>query len=149
MHYHPPAMLADIIATSNTAVHILAVALLLLAFFGTIVHLFHRADRRHLRLRLAPGTIASAVAIGARTGTGDLLDGRHDTKDVSEVLQNRKFRIDPQSMKIIMEGEEGYDYATSPEASRRKSIFATLQMQRSSWIFSTPISVLNTPKTPV
>lgn len=129
--------------------HLLAVALLLLAFFGTIVHLFHRADRRRLRLRLRliPGTIASAVALGARTGMGDLLDGRHDPKDVSEALQNRKFRIDPQSMKIIMEGEEGYGYAASPEVSRRRSIFAAFQGQQPIRLFSKPLSVPNTPNT--
>jgi len=105
--------------------------MLLLAFFGTIVHLFHRSDRRRLRLGLAPGTIASAVAVGAQTGMGDLLAGRQDTKYVSEALHNKKFRIDPQTMKIIMEGEEGYEYAASPvRTSKRKSIFAALQGQR-------------------
>ena len=144
-----PFMLSwtNLIATSDTAVHLLAAAMFILAFFGTIVHLFHREDRRRLRLRLAPGTIASAVALGARTGMSDLLDGRHDTKDVSEALQNKKFRIDPQSMKIIMEGEEGYDNAASPEVSRRKSIFAAFQGQRSSQIFLNSFSVPNTPKT--
>jgi hypothetical protein len=78
---------------------------------------------------------------------GDLLDGRHDPKDVSEALQNRKFRIDPQSMKIIMEGEEGYGYAASPEVSRRRSIFAAFQGQQPIRLFSKPLSVPNTPNT--
>ncbi|KAG5637195.1 hypothetical protein H0H81_005408 [Sphagnurus paluster] len=136
---------------SSTAVHLLAAAMFLLAFFGTIVHLFHRADRRRLRLHHLPGTIASAVSIGAQTGMGELLAGRQHQKDITEALQNKKFRIDPQTMKIIMEGEEGYESATSP-TDGRKSIFAALQGQnRLSKRFSTfsakPPSVPTTPRT--
>ncbi|GLB39261.1 hypothetical protein LshimejAT787_0604230 [Lyophyllum shimeji] len=116
---------------SDTAVHLLAAAMLLLAFFGTLVHLFHRADRRRLRLRHEPGTIASAVSIGAQTGMGNLLAGRQDQREITQALRNKKFRIDPETMKIIMEGEEGYETAASPtQAEGRKSIFAALQGQR-------------------
>ncbi|KAJ3854786.1 hypothetical protein EV368DRAFT_72682 [Lentinula lateritia] len=111
---------------SDVAVHLLAVAMIIVAFFGTIAQLFHRFDRRHLRLRHQPGTIASAVSIGGQTGMGALLAGRQDQKDIDEVLSNRKFRIDPRTMKIIMEGEEGYEFASSPR-NRRKSVFAALQ----------------------
>ncbi|KAF9459137.1 hypothetical protein BDZ94DRAFT_1060738 [Collybia nuda] len=131
---------------SDTAVHLLAAALLLLAFFGTLVHLFHRSDRRDLRLRHEPGTIASAVSIGAQTGMGNLLAGMQHSKDISQALQDKKFRIDPHTMKIIMEGEEGYEYAASP-MERRKSIFAALQGQsRVSRRFSRPPSMPDTPK---
>lgn len=99
---------------SGTAVHLLATAMLLLAFFGTIVHLFHREDRRDLRLNHEPGTIASAVSIGAQTQVGNVLAGRQDERDISEALKNKKFRINPETMKIVMEGEEGYEYAKSP-----------------------------------
>ncbi|KAJ3788686.1 hypothetical protein GGU10DRAFT_285725 [Lentinula aff. detonsa] len=111
---------------SDVAVHLLAVAMIIVAFFGTIAQLFHRYDRRQLRLRHEPGTIASAVSIGGQTGMGALLAGRQDQKDIDEVLSNRKFRIDPQTMKIIMEGEDGYEFASSPK-DRRKSVFAALQ----------------------
>ncbi|KAJ4001822.1 hypothetical protein F5050DRAFT_1560083 [Lentinula boryana] len=111
---------------SDVAVHLLAVAMIIVAFFGTIAQLFHRYDRRQLRLRHQPGTIASAVSIGGQTGMGALLAGRQDQKDIDEVLSNRKFRIDPRTMKIIMEGEEGYEFASSPK-DRRKSVFAALQ----------------------
>ncbi|KAG5644350.1 hypothetical protein DXG03_008647 [Asterophora parasitica] len=134
---------------SSTAVHLLSAGMFILAFFGTIVHLFHRADRRRLRLRHLPGTIASAVSIGAQTGMGNLLAGRQDQKDIHEALRNRKFRIDPRTMKIVMEGEQGYESATSP-TDERKSIFATLQGQnRLSKRFSTfgkPSSLPNTPR---
>ncbi|KAJ3739563.1 hypothetical protein DFH05DRAFT_1560326 [Lentinula detonsa] len=111
---------------SDVAVHLLAVAMIIVAFFGTITQLFHRYDRRQLRLRHEPGTIASAVSIGGQTGMGALLAGRQDQKDIDEVLSNRKFRIDPRTMKIIMEGEDGYEFASSPK-DRRKSVFAALQ----------------------
>lgn len=77
---------------SPTAVHLLAVALLLLAFFATIIHLFHRSDRRNLHLQHEPGTIASAVSIGAQTSIGELLAGRQRAEDISQVLKDRKFR---------------------------------------------------------
>ncbi|KAF8067656.1 hypothetical protein FPV67DRAFT_1581278 [Lyophyllum atratum] len=134
---------------SGTATHLLAAAMLLLAFFGTIVHLFHRTDRRRLRLRHEPGTIASAVSIGAQTGMGNLLAGRQHQSDITQALQNRKFRIDPQTMKIIMEGEEGYEFAASPTEGR-KSIFAALQGQRRLSkrfsTFSKPPSIPSTPR---
>lgn len=94
----------------------LATALLILAFFATIIHLFHRANRRDLKLRHEPGTIASAISIGAQTGIGDVLAGRHAEDDIKEALRNKKFRIDPVTMKIIMEGEDGYESATSPSS---------------------------------
>ncbi|KAF9460651.1 hypothetical protein BDZ94DRAFT_888808 [Collybia nuda] len=114
---------------SDTAVHLLSGVILLLASLGTIVHLLHRLDRRGLRLRHEPGTIASAVSIGAQTGMGALLSGMQDSRDISQALEGKKFRIHPETMKIVMEGEEGYEYAESPE-QRRGSIFASFQSQR-------------------
>lgn len=120
---------------SDTAVHLLAVGMFILAIFGTIVQLFHRADRRDLRLKHEPGTIASAVSIGGQTGIGELLAGRQRAKDIHDVLQDKKFRINPRTMRIVMEGEDEYEQAASP-IERRKSIFAALQNQRSSRRFS-------------
>ncbi|RDB16062.1 hypothetical protein Hypma_003454 [Hypsizygus marmoreus] len=129
----------------DTAVHLLAAAMLLLAFFGTIVHLFHRADRRNLRLRHEPGTIASAVSIGAQTDMGNLLAGRQNAKEMTAALQNKKFRIDPHTMKIVMEGEVGYESAASPTEGK-KSIFTALQGQGLTRRFSKPPSMPNTPR---
>ncbi|KAG6841002.1 hypothetical protein C0991_002782 [Blastosporella zonata] len=147
--YYYYITLNPFVFTSSTAVHLLATAMLLLAFFGSIVHVFHRADRRKLRLRHEPGTIASAVSIGAQTGMGNLLAGRQDEKDMADVLSNKKFRIDPRTMKIIMEGEEGYEFAASP-MDRRKSVFATLQAQRGLSkrfsVWSKPSSTPNSPR---
>jgi len=102
--------------------------MLLLAFCATIVHFFHQEDRRHLHFRHEPGTIASAVSIGARTGVGEVLAGRHAEKDIKDALKNKRFRIDPITMKIIMEGEYGYESATSPKS--RRSVFEIMQGQR-------------------
>ncbi|KAF8880015.1 hypothetical protein BD779DRAFT_1550009 [Infundibulicybe gibba] len=130
---------------SDTAVHLLSVAMLLLASFATIIHLFHRADRRNLHLRHEPGTIASAVSIGAQTGMGDLLAGRQRSRDISEALQDKRFRIDPETMKIVMAGEPGYEFASSP-MDRRRSVFAALQGNRSSRRFSKPPRTPTTPQ---
>jgi hypothetical protein len=111
---------------SDIAVHLLTTAMLLLAVFATLIQLFHRYDRRQLHLKHEPGTIASAVSIGAQTGMGELLAGRQREEDIDLILRGKRFRIDPRTMKIVMEGEDGYEVAASP-MDRRRSIFAALQ----------------------
>jgi hypothetical protein len=74
--------------------------MLVLAFIGTIVQLLHRADRRDLPLGLPPGTIASAVSVGGQTGVGAVLSGRQKEEDVQQALGNRRFRMDPRTMKV-------------------------------------------------
>ncbi|TFK47572.1 hypothetical protein OE88DRAFT_1665776 [Heliocybe sulcata] len=108
---------------SDVAVHLLATALILLAFFGTIVQLLHRGDRANLKLAHQPGTIASAVVVGAQTNMGVLLAGRQRKEDIVQALRDKRFRINTRTMKIVMEGEEGYDEAASP--GHRKSVFAS------------------------
>ncbi|KAF5362655.1 hypothetical protein D9758_009570 [Tetrapyrgos nigripes] len=115
----------DRVFLSDTAVHLLATAMLLLAFFSIIIQFFHRQDRRSLKLRHEPGTIASAVSIGGQTEMGALLArvdaGKSDDKEIVKVLGEKRFRIDPQTMKIVMEGEDGYEFARSP--GFRRSVF--------------------------
>ncbi len=103
--------------------------MLLLAVSATYIQVFHRDDRQLLHLKHEPGTIASAVSIGAHTGMGELLADSQGEDEMDKILRDKKFRIDPKTMKIVMEGEEGYDDATSP-AERRRSIFAALQNAR-------------------
>ncbi|KAF8882189.1 hypothetical protein CPB84DRAFT_224862 [Gymnopilus junonius] len=116
----------------DVAVHLLAAAMIILAIFATIVHLFHIEDRRFLRLKHEPGTIASAVSIGAQTGVGEVLAGRQDPDDIKEALRNKRFRIDPIAMKIFMEGEKGYETAAVPTSPmyRRRSVLELLQRPR-------------------
>jgi hypothetical protein len=89
------------------SVHIIAGALFIVSIGGVFVHIFHHASRQDLRLAAEPGTIASAVAFGAQTTMASLLNGRQDEMDLRQALKDRKFRIDPTTNKIIMEGEEG------------------------------------------
>lgn len=100
--------------------HLLASAMFVLAILGTVLQLWHRRESRILRLTHAPGTIASAVSLGGKTGLGDILAGRLRHEDMLEVLEHKKFRIDTSTMKIIMDGEDGYENATSPEAYRAR-----------------------------
>ncbi|KAH9174686.1 hypothetical protein EDB89DRAFT_459311 [Lactarius sanguifluus] len=104
---------------SDVAVHLLSVGMLVLALFGTIMHLLHRHDRRGLRLLHAPGTLASAAAFTAQTPMAELLNGRQRPEDISQALQNLRFRIDPLRMKIVTEGEPGFEEAHSPPGWRR------------------------------
>lgn len=115
---------------SDVAVHILVVVLFLIAIVGALVQILHSHARRRLRLRHEPGTIASAVSIGAQTNLATLLNGRQQDDDFIKALRNHKFRIDPRSMKIVMEGELGYEQAASPDP--RRSIFGVLGLQSSS-----------------
>ena len=106
---------------SDEAVHILSGGMLLLALLGTISHLMHLRERRGLRLLHQPGTLASAWALIAQTPTAELLDGRQRPEEMSQALQNRRFRIDPSRMKIVTEDEPGYEYALSPVPSTLES----------------------------
>lgn len=59
-----------------------------------------------------------------------LLNGRQEEDDFIRALQNRKFRIDPRTMKIVMQGEAGYEQAASPNP--RASIFGSFGLSSSS-----------------
>jgi hypothetical protein len=106
--------------------------MLLLAFFGTLMHLVHREERRGLHLLHKPGTLASAAALTAQTPMAELLVGRQRPEDMNEALQNHRFRIDPRRNKIVTEGEAGYKDAVSPSGWRRSFFGAAFQGGRSS-----------------
>jgi hypothetical protein len=106
---------------NDIAVHIEVVALLIVAVVGAFVHVLHHHSRQHLHFRHEPGTIASAVSIGADTNLAHLLNGRQEQSDLVRALSNKKFRINPRTMKIVMQGEQGYEHAVSP--NYRQSIF--------------------------
>ena len=94
---------------SDIAVHIEAAVLVLIALIGGFVQVFHRCSRRHLCLQHIPGTIASAVCIGA--DVAQLLDGKQE-RNFGRALSDKHFHIDPQTMKIVME-EDGFADAIS------------------------------------
>jgi hypothetical protein len=113
---------------TDIAVHIEAVALLVVALVGAFVQIVHYYSRRDLRLRHEPGTIASAVSIGAETNLAQLLNGQQGEHDFIRALRDKKFRIDPRTMKIVMQGERGYEQAVSPNP--RQSIFGSKRFSR-------------------
>ncbi|TRM57514.1 hypothetical protein BD626DRAFT_411967, partial [Schizophyllum amplum] len=116
---------------SDVAVHLLTVAFFILAILTIVSQVLHRSDRKQLRLRHQPGTIASAVSLGAQTSIGTLLADQTNAsdKDIRQALAGRRFRIDATTMKIVMEGEDGYDAARTPQTGdlRRRSVFASFQ----------------------
>lgn len=67
------------------------------------------------------------MSIGAATEFGDLLAGRQRTEDIIQALRDKRFRIDPLTNQIVMEGEEGYDQAATPDP--RRSIFDILGLR--------------------
>jgi hypothetical protein len=143
IHDTPKPHLNDL--SSDVAVHLIAAALLILAFFGSIVQILHRGDRSDLRLGHAPGTIASAVALGGQTDVGAVLAGRQAADDIQQALADKRFRMDPRTHKIVMEGENGYEDAKSPDP-RRGSMLVMLQRGLST---RGPRSVGTPPRTPM
>ncbi|KIP09926.1 hypothetical protein PHLGIDRAFT_58860, partial [Phlebiopsis gigantea 11061_1 CR5-6] len=99
---------------SPVATHLLASAMFVLAVFGTVLQLQHRRERDILRLAHAPGTIASAVSLGGQMGLGSVLVPRLREDEMKAALENKRFRIDTRTLKIVMEGEAGYQDAASP-----------------------------------
>lgn len=94
----------------------------MVALIGTLVQILHRTSRQRLTLHHVPGTLASAISIGASTNLTQLFNAE-EPDDLVEVLRNRKFRINPQTMKILIQGEDGYEEAVTPNP--RQSIFAS------------------------
>jgi len=132
---------------SSTAVHLLTTLLFVLAVCATVIHIFHRYERQDLNLLHQPGTIASAVSIGAATEMGQLLAQQRNTEEIHHALQDKRFRIDPYNMKILMDGEEGYQAVGSP-MDRRRSVFGAMQGKRSSRRFSRAPGSPALPKSP-
>lgn len=110
---------------SGVAVHVGVAALLLVAVIGACIQMLHAHSRRNLHLHHQPGTIASAVSIGAQTQLGNLLHGQQDEGAIRRALQNRKFRIHPQTNKILVQGESGYEEAATPNI--RQTFFQSMR----------------------
>jgi len=98
---------------SGVVVHLQAVVLVVIALVGAFVQVAHRKSRQQLRLQHIPGTLASAISIGAETNLAQLLNGQQD-ENFTQALRNKQFRIDPRTMKIVMQGDYGYEEAVSP-----------------------------------
>ncbi|KAF8518276.1 hypothetical protein BU17DRAFT_66517 [Hysterangium stoloniferum] len=106
--------------------HILAGVLVLIALSAGIVHVLHHHARDLVIIPRQPGTIASAAAFTARSNIGDVIDGNIDEKTLIRVLKDRRFRIDKSTGRIMMEGEEGFEYGAAVPIDRRKSVLRLL-----------------------
>lgn len=115
---------ADPAPRSPVATHLLAAAMFALAACGTVLQLAHARARRVLRLAHAPGTIASAVSLGAHTGLGAALAGRVREDEMRAALGDKRFRIDPRTHRIVVEGDAGFCDAHSPAPGRTLFGFA-------------------------
>ena len=91
----------------------LAAILIVVTVAGTFVQIYHRHSRQRLRLQHIPGTIAAAISFGAGTNLTQLLNNETDQSFI-DALRDRRFRIDPHKMQILMEGDDGYEEAVSP-----------------------------------
>lgn len=76
--------------------------------------IYHRPSRKILRLRYRPGTIAAAVSMVGESALGSVLASVQKEEDFSTTLQDKRFRLNPITMKIMMEGEHGYDEVPTP-----------------------------------
>jgi hypothetical protein len=116
----PAPPLSDLYLFSDVAVHLEVIVLVVIALVGAFVQVFHQYSRRRLRLQQIPGTIASAISIGAETNLAQLLNGQQE-QNFGQALRDKQFHIDPQTMKIVMEGDDGYEEAVSPNPRQLNS----------------------------
>jgi len=111
---------------TNLATHLLVADFLVISLLGLAVFILHRPARQSLRLPYVPGTIAAAVSMAGRSAVTSVLADARREEDLSSSLRDKRFRLNPVTMKIIMEGESGYDEAQSPPP-RPMSVFAEAQ----------------------
>jgi hypothetical protein len=94
---------------SDLAVHAEAAILSLVALVGAFVQVCHRKSRQQLQLRHVPGTLAAAISMGADPNLIRLFNNPEQLGDFdfANILQNKEFGIDRQTMRIVSEGDEG------------------------------------------
>ena len=85
--------------------------MIVVAVAGMFVQIFHRRSRQQLRLQHIPGTIASAISFAAGSNLIQLLNNERDFN----ALADRRLRIDPRTMQILLEGDDGYEEADKPD----------------------------------
>lgn len=102
---------------SPLATHLLSAAMMVLSVAGTLMQLWHRHERKVLRLAHQPGTIAAGVSIGAQSDIGSVLFGHQKTQDMRKALGNNTFRLDQKTLKIAVEGQKGFKDGSGPVAS--------------------------------
>ncbi|KAI0262062.1 hypothetical protein BC834DRAFT_892909 [Gloeopeniophorella convolvens] len=98
--------------------HALASLLLISALVISGLHFWHWRQRRDVYLAHAPGSIASTVALTARSGFGELLMPYDDQPAFDRALKSLRFRLDRRTGAIVVDDAEvAYvDEMSAPEA---------------------------------
>lgn len=65
-----------------------------------------------------PGTLFSAMAVTANSNFADIVDPYADNKTMSKMLKGKRFRMDQNTGRIVMEGDIGYEDLASPTTAR-------------------------------
>lgn len=89
--------------------------MILVGLGGLVITLLNYRQRRGLLLATPPGSIASAAALTAHSGFGDLLLPYDSEEDIERKLRGYRFRLDRRTGAIVA---EDYDEA---EATGRGS----------------------------
>ncbi|KAF8906977.1 hypothetical protein CPB84DRAFT_1704378 [Gymnopilus junonius] len=85
--------------------HVLALLMIMTGVIGVFIHVINRRKRKKLLLATPPGTIASIVALTARSGFGELLLPYDDEKTLEKKLEGLRFRLDRRTGAIVAEDE--------------------------------------------
>ncbi|KAI0694059.1 hypothetical protein BC835DRAFT_1415565 [Cytidiella melzeri] len=84
------------------AAHSLAVLLIIVGLAGLAIHLQHVRARRHIHLTHQPSTIASIIALSARSGLAGLLDPEDDEDTIRRKLAPLRFGLDAGTGAIVV-----------------------------------------------
>lgn len=87
------------------ACHSLTIILCLIAFLVVYANWSHHATRSRIYLACPPGTIASAITLTSNSRWTAMIGPADDAAGVTKKLRNLRFRLDPITHHIIVEGE--------------------------------------------
>lgn len=79
---------------------------MLTGVIGVFIHFNHRRQRKTLLLATQPGSIASVVALTARSGFGELLLPYDDELTLENKLDGLRFRLDRRTGAILADDYE-------------------------------------------
>ncbi|KAF9560606.1 hypothetical protein CPC08DRAFT_689904 [Agrocybe pediades] len=86
--------------------HALAILLIFTGIVGVALHVLNRRQRKKLILATPPGSIASIVALTARSGFGELLLPYDDELTLEKKLDGIRFRLDRRTGAIVADDYE-------------------------------------------
>ena len=97
-------MLSDVLSRALPA-HALSVVSILCGIICIAVHLYHHRARRNVYLPHHPGDIASAVAMTAHSGFGELLYPYDNDSTIAGKLDGLRFRLDRRTSAIMVDSD--------------------------------------------